>query len=185
MWFNDWNGIYEIVVRGVVCFVGLIVLLRIGGKRTLTKMNAFDFIMTFTIGSTLSAVITSKSITISEGMMALAVIIGVQYIIAWLEVRSNWFQELIKSEPSVLFKRGEFQERMMRSERITRQEVLAAMRYAGLADPSQVDYVLMETDGQLSVIPRNVDNHGYGALKPVAGDRKKLREQKPCSPQTH
>ncbi|MCH2546666.1 MAG: DUF421 domain-containing protein [Alphaproteobacteria bacterium] len=154
MWFDDWNALLDVGIRGVVCFIGLVVLLRMGGKRTLTKMNAFDFIMTYTIGSTLASVLTSETLTISEGITALAVIIGVQYVIAWCEVRSDWFQKIIKSQPSVLYADNDYQIKTMRKERISRVEVLAAMRYSGFLDPSQVEYVILETDGQLSVLPK-------------------------------
>ena len=167
MWFESWDSLLNITITGIVTFISLIVLLRIAGKRTLTKMNAFDFIMTFTIGSALATTITSDSTTISEGVTALAVIIFVQYIIAWLEVRSDFFQKLIKAKPSVLYHNGEFLDKTMREERITKVEVLAAMRYSGLADPSQAMLVLMETDGQLSVIPKRQDTDELGVLKTV------------------
>ncbi len=151
MWFESWQSILNISITGIVSFIGLILLLRLAGKRTLTKMNAFDFIMTFTIGSTLATTITSDDTTVAEGLTALAIIIFVQYAIAWLEVRSNWFQKLVKAQPSVLFHDGNFREKTMRQERITKVEILAAMRYSALSDPSQARLVLMETDGQLSV----------------------------------
>lgn len=167
MWFESWQSIINVSITGVVSFIGLIILLRLAGKRTLTKMNAFDFIMTFTIGSTLATTITSDDTTISEGLTALSVIILVQYAIAWLEVRSEWFQHLIKAQPSVLFYEGEFQDKTMRYERITKVEVLAAMRLGGLSDPSQARLVLLETNGQLSVIPKDDKIEDLGVLKTV------------------
>ena len=167
MWFESWDSLINILITGVVCFIGLIMFLRVAGKRTLTKMNAFDFIMTFTIGSTLATAITSDDITITEGLTALAIIITVQYVIAWLEVRFEWFQKLVKAQPSVLFYDGNFCEKTMRQERITKVEVLAAMRYSGLSDPSQARLVLMETDGQLSVIPQNKKEDALGVLQTV------------------
>jgi uncharacterized membrane protein YcaP (DUF421 family) len=167
MWFDGWSSLGNIALRGVVCFTGLVLLLRLGGKRTLTKMNAFDFIMTFTIGSTLASVITNEQLSIADGMTALAIIIGMQYIIAWCEVRSRTFQKVIKSQPTVLFKNGEFQSDQMHAERITQIEILAALRYKGFADPSQVDLVLMETNGSLSVIPKKdkKNDHDYGTMR--------------------
>ena len=121
--------------------------------------------MTFTIGSTLATTITSDNVTVAEGLTALAVIIFVQYVIAWLEVRFPWFQKIIKANPSVLFYEGEFCDQTMRRERITKVEVLAAMRYNGLSDPSQARLVLMETDGQLSVIPWSDEKQELGVLQ--------------------
>lgn len=168
MWFDSWDTIEHIIIKGIVCFIGLILLLRLGGKRTLTKMNAFDFIMTFTIGSALASIITNDRITVAEGMTALGIIILMQFIIAWLEVRFDWFQKIIKSRPTVLFYDGQFKDEAMRDERITKVEVLAAMRYNGLADPAEAELVLIETDGQLSVIPKKEEPTNYGVMQSVA-----------------
>lgn len=165
MWFEDWQSLTNIIFKGVLCFGGLILLLRAAGKRTLTNMNAFDFIMTFALGSTLASIITSDRITVAQGMTALATLIAIQYVIAWLEVRSDWFQARIKSQPTILFAHGEFVTDAMRRERLTEVEVMAAMRYEGLADPSQAAYVLIETDGQLSVIPKQSGQTAYGTLE--------------------
>lgn len=173
MWFESWQSILNITITGAVCFVGLIVLLRVAGKRTLTKMNAFDFIMTFTLGSTLATTITSDEVTITEGMTALTIIVFVQYVIAWAEVRSKWFQKLVKAQPSILFHDGDFYEKTMRKERITKVEILAAMRYSGLSDPSQARLVLMETDGQLSVIPKNENVEDLGVLQTIESFKSK------------
>ncbi len=167
MWFESWESILNVAITGLVTFISLIIFLRVAGKRTLTKMNAFDFIMTFTIGSTMATTITSDSVTVSEGLTALAVIISIQFIIAWLEVRSNAFQKLVKARPTILYMDGAFQERAMREERITRVEIFAAMRYSGLSDPAQARAVLMETDGQLSVLKKTDAETGLGALAPV------------------
>ena len=82
MWFESWDSIINIVVTGAVCFAGLVILLRISGKRTLAKMNAFDFVLTITIGSALATTITSKDTSIADGMAALAILIFMQFSIS-------------------------------------------------------------------------------------------------------
>ncbi len=61
---------------------GLIVMLRISGKRTLSKMNAFDFVVTVALGSTLATVFLSKDVVLAEGLLELALLIGLQWIVA-------------------------------------------------------------------------------------------------------
>lgn len=176
MWFENWESIGEIILTGVIGFIALIFLLRLGGKRTLTKMNAFDFIMTFTIGSTLATTITSDSVNIAEGVTALAVLVFFQYIVAWLEVRSEMFQKILKAKPSILYSQDKFHRKIMKEERITEVEVLAAMRYNGMADPSQAEFVLLETDGQLSVIPKNKELQDFSALRTVKNFHQKQNQ---------
>ncbi|MAM35263.1 MAG: hypothetical protein CMH28_09330 [Micavibrio sp.] len=168
MWFEDFNSVVVVLTKGTICFIGLVFFLRLSGKRTLSKMNAFDFVMTVTMGSTLATTIISKDVTIVEGMAALGIIILVQYIIAWLEVRSDVFQEIIKSKPTVLFYEGSYQKDNLCQERITEVEVLASMRNNGMSDPAQVKAVILETDGRLSVIPYTNDKKDLKTLSPVS-----------------
>ena len=104
---------------GVSVYVGLVVLLRVSGKRTLSKMNAFDFVVTVALGSTLATVLLSKDVALAEGLTAFALLIMLQFIVTWLSARSQKISRLMKSEPALVWHRGEFQRRAMRNERVT------------------------------------------------------------------
>lgn len=154
IFFESWAGLGRVVVIGVLAYAALVVLLRISGKRTLAKMNAFDFVVTVALGSTLATVLLSKDVALAEGVLAFAVLIGLQYLLAWLGRRSDRIEALIKSEPALLLYRGRFIERAMRQERLAQLEVLAAIRKEGIADVEEVEAVVLETDGSFSVIRR-------------------------------
>jgi len=161
MLFDSWTGLGRVVLVGTLAYFALVLLLRISGKRTLTKLNAFDLVVTVALGSTLATVLLSKSVALAEGVLALGLLIFLQYAIAWLSVRSPNFQSAIKAEPTLLLHRGSFLSAAMRAERITREEILAAVRASGAPDAGQVAAVVLETDGSLSVL---ADAHGTGAL---------------------
>ena len=152
MLFDSWAGLGRVLLVGTLAYVALVLLLRISGKRTLSKLNAFDLIVTVALGSTLATVLLSKSVALAEGIVALGLLILLQYLIAWLSVRSSDFRGLIKSEPALLLHRGRFLEGAMKAERITREEILAALRASGVADAGRTAAVVLETDGTLSVI---------------------------------
>jgi uncharacterized membrane protein YcaP (DUF421 family) len=130
----------------------LIVFLRISGKRTLSKMNAFDLVVTVALGSTLATVLLSRSVPLAEGVLALALLICLQFVLTWASVRSRRVRDLIKSEPALLVRDGVYLEKAMRKERMTREEVDAALRESGVAALSGAAAVVLETDGSLSVI---------------------------------
>ncbi len=152
MLFENWTGLFRVLVVGTAAYLALVLILRISGKRTLTKLNAFDFVVTVALGSTLASVILNKSIVLAEGVLALALLVLLQFVIAWLSVRSPWFEGLIKSEPALLVRKGHYLDASLRRERITREEVLAAIRSQGWADIEKVGAVVLETDGTISVI---------------------------------
>ena len=150
--FDGWHGLLRTFLVGIFAYVALVAFLRISGKRTLAKMNAFDFIVTVALGSTLATVLLSKDVALVEGVLAFLLLIGLQYMVAWLSVRSTWVEALVKSEPTLLLYQGQFLQGVMRSERVSQEEVEAAVRQAGMSDPADVAAVVLETDGTFSVI---------------------------------
>lgn len=165
--FNGWPELGRTVIIAVLAYVALVFLLRVSGKRTLSKLNAFDLIVTVAFGSTLASVMMSKSVSLAEGVLAFALLIGLQFVITWLSVHYKPFSKLVKAEPRLLFFEGQYLESALQNERLTRGEVRAAVRSSGVASLSQVHAVVLETDGSLSVVKAEVasDNSALEGVK--------------------
>lgn len=153
------------LIVGTLAYLSLVLLLHVSGKRTLSKMNAFDLVVTVAIGSTLATVLLSKDVALADGVAAFTLLIGLQYVITWLSVRSRRVENLIKAEPSLLYFNGRFLE-AMKSERVTEAEVRAAVRSQGLSEMESVAAVVLETDGSLTVL-RNQDDQVFTSLKGI------------------
>lgn len=149
--FKGWGPVGRVLFVGVFAYAGLLAFLRLSGKRTLSKMNAFDLVVTVALGSTLSTIIMSKQTGLADGLTALALLIALQFSVAWLSIRWPWFRDAIKSEPTLLFYQGDFLPQALRRERVTEDEVLAAMRGSGVAHPGNTTAVVLETDGSFTV----------------------------------
>jgi uncharacterized membrane protein YcaP (DUF421 family) len=150
--FDSWSGLLRVLVVGIAAYTALVMLLRITGKRTLSKLNAFDLVVTVALGSTLASILTSKSVALAEGVAALALLILLQLVVTWLSVRAPWFGRVIKAEPTLLLRNGEPLQDAMRRERITEDEVLSAIRAAGGSGFDEAEAVVLETDGSLAAI---------------------------------
>ncbi len=164
MFFHSWSDLGRVLITGLCAYVGLVFMLRTSGKRTLSKMNAFDFIVTVALGSVVATVLLSKEVALAEGLLALAWLIALQWMVAWLAARSATWRKLIKSEPRLLALRGQLNETALTEERITQDGVYAALRSAGYASLGEVEAVVLETDGSLSVIGKNQDRKETAAL---------------------
>ena len=153
MFFESWTSLLRVLLSGLLSYCALIVLLRVSGKRTLSKMNAFDLVVTVALGSTLATILLDNSIPIVNGLFALGLLILLQYAITWAAVRSHTVHSLVKSDPTVLLLNGRYLEGAMREQRVTRDEIEAALRDHGSATASNIACVVLETDGSLSVVP--------------------------------
>jgi uncharacterized membrane protein YcaP (DUF421 family) len=153
MLFDSWSSLGGTIVTGIAAYTALVVFLRISGKRTLAKMNAFDLIVTVALGSTLSTILVSRNVPLVDGVVALALLIGLQFAVAWSSVRVPRFENVVKSSPSLLLFRGDLRHEQLKRQRVSAEEVRAAVRSAGLSDLRDVGAVVLETDGSFSVIP--------------------------------
>lgn len=152
IFFDNWDSILRTIIITILAYIGLIILLRISGKRTLSKMNAFDFIVTIALGSTLATVILNKNVPLADGILAFSLLIFFQYLITKLAVKNKSFSSLIKSEPALLVYKGKMLREMMLKERIAEDEIHAIIRKSGYDSVEQTDAVIIESDGSLSVI---------------------------------
>jgi uncharacterized membrane protein YcaP (DUF421 family) len=170
MFFNSWSSLLRTVIVGVLAYAGLVFMLRVSGKRTLSKMNAFDLVVTVALGSTLATILLSKDVSLAEGLVAFLVLIGLQYVVAWLSVRSGPFQQLIRARPTLLFYDGQFRRQAMMTERVAEDEVRAAVREQGLVSVDQVAAVVLETDGTFTTL-KKTGSSKESALKGVRGNQ--------------
>ena len=154
MFFDNFAGLARIIVAAVLAYAWLVLILRVSGKRSLAKLNAFDLVVTVALGSTLASVILSKDVPLLEGMLAFVVLAVLQWIVSRLSISSAWFKHLIRSDPRLLFEEGSYLDAAMAAERVTRSEVDAAIRGAGFGRLDAVGAVVLESDGSMSVIAR-------------------------------
>ncbi len=154
MYFQSTDALVRVLAVGVPAYLGLVLFLRVAGKRTLSKMNAFDLVVTVALGSTLATILLAPDVALAEGLLALALLIGLQYLITWSSVRSPAFQRLVKATPRLLSFRGDLLRDALRSERVTEAEIEAAVRERGLPGLTSAFAVVLETDGTLTVIAR-------------------------------
>lgn len=166
MFFSSGSTLVRTVVVGVLAYVSLVVLLRLSGRRTLSKMNAFDLVVTVALGSTFATILLNRDVSLAEGVLAFALLIGLQYAVTWTSVRVSWVRETVTGEPAMLFYQGRFLEDAMRRSRVTEDEIRSAIRSSGHAALDEVHAVVLETDGSFSVV-KNRAGQSASALADV------------------
>ncbi|WP_324277971.1 DUF421 domain-containing protein [Blastococcus brunescens] len=168
MWFDSWSDLVRVLVVGASAYVTVVLVLRLSGKRTLAKLNAFDLVVTVALGSTLATILLSSDVSWTEGALALALLAVLQTAVAW--VTSHWpvARKWVTARPTLLLRDGSPIEPAMRSERVSMDEVRQAVRASGSGDVSSVAAVVLESDGSLSIIPAQKFGNG-SSLSGVRG----------------
>lgn len=170
-YFAGWKPIARIVIVGVSMYVALVVFLRISGSRTLSSMNAFDFIVTVAIGSVFGRALTAKSVALAEAIVAFGLLVALQYSVTWIQIRWPFFRRVVTNPPALLYFRGEFVDEAMRRQRVTESEVQTAVRKKQFGSLEEVEAVVLESSGEFSVIGSVEDGSAFGeTLEEHLGD---------------
>lgn len=167
IFFDSWESVVRTFLITIMAYVGLVILLRVYGKRSLSKMNAFDFIVTVALGSSLATVALNKNVALVDGLLAFFLLLLLQYIITWLSVRVKMVKNLVTSQPSLLLYKGELFERAMKKERITLEELHSVARENGFQNLESVDAIVLESTGDIVIIPTIDPSEKASTLKDV------------------
>jgi len=156
IFFESWSKLGRSLVLAFLAYAALVFLLRISGKRTLSKLNVFDFVFVVALGSTLATTILSPGTTLADGLTAFIVLIALQVCLSLLCVYSHRVDMIVNGAPTLLMHRGNFLDEAMKRERVTKEEILASLRNNHIKDFNDVDSVVLETDGTFSVVWRSI-----------------------------
>lgn len=170
MWFDTWSQVLRVLLVGTAAYVTLVVFLRISGKRTLSKLNAFDMVVTVALGSTLATVLLNSAVSWTEGVVALALLIALQFVVAAVAAWVPGGHQALTSPARLLVRDGLMLDEALRQSRVSQDEVRQAIRSSGQGDLAEIAALVLETDGSMSVIPRSAAGD-RSALRHVRGER--------------
>ena len=145
-----WAELANVVVSAAVAYALVIALTRLAGLRSLAKMSSFDFAATVAVGSTLAATLLGSSPLVT-GALGLAMLFGLQYVVATVR-RRQLLRGVVDNEPMLLMAGSRVLEGQLRHARLSRAELFSQLRLAGVHRLEQVQAVVMETTGDISVL---------------------------------
>ncbi len=154
--FGGWGQVVTVLFNTVVLYAYVILLLRIGGKRTSGKIATFDFGSIIVIGPLIATTILSSTVTLVDGLAALTAFVALQWLVSYLATRSAVFARIVTSPPTVLFSDGAFLRENIAAQRVHEDEIVAHIRGAGHAGTDTVKAVVLESTGDLSVVASTV-----------------------------
>lgn len=175
--WDSLKAVARIIAVGVPMYALTLAALRFTGKRALAKMNAYGLVVTIALGSVLASTLLTKSATLSDGVIAVALLLALQWVVAIAVIRWPWAQKVTLSHAQMLLWDGKPLDSAMRSERVHIGELESAVRSAGHMSFSDVQAVVLEPDGSFSVMGRQ-DPGDASAMKSVGNFDVKTKKPK-------
>lgn len=166
MWFDTWSDVWRVVGVGSAGYVALVVILRVSGKRTLSKLNAFDLVVTVAFGSTLATILLSADVSWADGVAAFGVLAALQALVSWTTARAGHGRSVVTAAATVLVRDGVLDEDALRAQRLTHGEIRQALRSGGVGGLDEVGAIVLESDGTLSVVTRGAVGDGWALQEP-------------------
>ncbi|MDO1512222.1 DUF421 domain-containing protein [Maribacter confluentis] len=153
---TTWENVLLIIASAIGIYLSIIILTRISGKRSFSKMSSFDFAMTVAVGSIVATTILSSSVKLIEGIVGLIAIYGLQISIA-LARRKKSIQELVDNSPLLLMDGEKIIDANLLKARVTEGDLRSKLREANVTDLQQIKAVVFETTGDISVLHKKDD----------------------------
>lgn len=181
------NFIINTVIKTAVAYVFALILARIMGRKLISQMTFFDFIVGVTMGTLTANVMVDTSNSVSSSVTALIILSALSIGIGFLNIKSFRLRKMIDSEPVTLVKNGTIVEDNMKNTRMTINELMMKMREKNAFSLADVEFAIMETDGMLSVLTKadkkpvtpsqmNIKAESEGLMKDVIIDGNLIEE---------
>jgi uncharacterized membrane protein YcaP (DUF421 family) len=145
----------DLVLRATVIFFLIFLVTRCVGRRELSSLEPFDLIMLVVIGDLVQQGVTQSDYSVTGAITVICTITVLTVVLSFLNFRVRALRAFLEGEPVVLVEDGEVIERNMKRERITIEEIEAQGRQQQVTDIADMRWVVLETGGQISVIPRS------------------------------
>ena len=146
---------WEFILRGVIIYVILIVLLRLTGKRQVGQMAPFDLVLLLVLSNAVQNSMNGGDNSVIGGVISAVTLVGLNWFVGILTFRSRTAEALIEGRPELLIHNGRLFEKALERSKLTRHELMSALREAGCDSLEDVRCAMLENDGNISVIPRN------------------------------
>ncbi|ASK65772.1 hypothetical protein CFK39_07905 [Brachybacterium avium] len=162
--WTGWAPIWHTLLIGIVGYLTLVILLRGTGPRTMAKMTPLDFVIAVSLGSVFGRVVTAEKVSLAQAVVALVLLVVVQWVLAIARARWRFMRRLLDSPPVLLYYAGQLQHRALRKHRLTEVDVHTAARQSGHGSLAGVQAVVLHQDGSLGVIGEDSMGDGSSLL---------------------
>ena len=154
---NQYSEVYKlanVLIRTILLYFIVLFVLRVMGKSELSKMSPFQLIVIFMIAELASIPIESPDVSMITGITSIFTLLFLQVLISFLSIKSERLKNFFSGRPSVLIDKGELNLREMKKLRITINDLMEQLRIGNTPSISEVEYAIMESNGDLSIIPK-------------------------------
>lgn len=178
MFFGEHPPLFllEIVVRVVIIYLFASILLGLMSRRGKREMSPFEYMMIIALGSATGDSMFYPEVPIFYAMMVITIMVGIEEIFAFLQMRFKSFQYFFEGDPTLLIREGKILERSLKKEKLRKCELFGLLREKGIENTGEVQVSFLEISGEISVITYEKGKEVVGEST-VSGDLDPWKEK--------
>lgn len=143
-----------ILIRTIILYFVALFVIRVMGKAELSKMDPFEMVVLFMIAELAAIPIESLDIPLLNGAAAILTLLFLEVTLSFLSIKSPKINKLLNGKPSVIIDRGNINEKELKNQRISIDDLMQQLRLKNYPSLADVDYAVLEANGDLSIIPK-------------------------------
>lgn len=144
-------------LRSILLYLALLITVRLMGKRQLGEMEPSEFVVSMLLANLATIPMQDPALPLSAGLVPILTVLALELILSWLCLHSIRIRKLLCGKPVILIEEGRLLQRNLQAARITLDELTELLREQGILRLESVRYAILETNGQVSVIPCGAD----------------------------
>jgi uncharacterized membrane protein YcaP (DUF421 family) len=145
----------SLIWKTFLLYVVIVITMRMMGKRQIGQLQPFEFAVAVMISELAALPLTEDDKDIHHALIPIAVIVICQLLISLISLKGVRIRDYICGKPTVLIREGKLLEKNMKKEMCTVNDLLEQLRFHGIQNPDDVEYAVLETNGQLSVVQKS------------------------------
>lgn len=142
-----------VLIRSIILYIAVLISLRVMGKGEIAEMNAFDLVITLLLAEVCAIPMQDNSIPMIYGISSITALVFVEILISYISLKSRTISKILSGSPAILINKNQLNYKQLKKERISIEELLEELRSQGYFNIKDVQYAILETDGDLSIIP--------------------------------
>ena len=148
-------GFWALVMRVLIIYLLLLVSMRIMGKREIGQLSNLDVVVAIVVAELATLPLTDRNLTLLHSVVPMLILTVLQVSVSMLCLKSNKFRRILYGKPNLLIAAGKLQMREMRKARYNIDDLMSQLRQKDVFDIAEVDYAVLETSGELTVLLRS------------------------------
>lgn len=165
---------FIVMIRTVILYIVVVLTMRLMGKRQIGELEPFELVIAIMISELASLPMQDLRIPLIHGIIPIITLLILQSIITILELKSEKASAIITGIPSIIIRKGKIDIKELRNQRLSFNDLIEELRLNGYYNISDIEYAILETSGQLSIIPKSAATPVTREDLQIVSDEEKL-----------